>query len=104
MSSLHQDRFTIETYRLLELGLHPRLAWLYQCLRRDADRDHKVQTTHAILAEKIGLRTSRQVWRLLCQLRELRLVEWKRGGEFNTYWVREPDVSWITAWVEKGRT
>jgi hypothetical protein len=97
------DRFTVEHYQLVQLGLHPRLAYLYRRLRRDADKDGKVQTTHTMLAAKIGLRTREQVWRLLCQLRELRLVEWQRGGELNTYWVREPDFSWIAARMEKGR-
>jgi hypothetical protein len=99
----------MKTRRHLELlmipgvPLPPRMVVLYGYLRRDADNDRKIQATHAALAAKIGLRTTRQVCRLLCQLRELRLVVWRRGGDLNTYWVREPDVNWITAYVEKSR-
>jgi hypothetical protein len=90
----------IELLTIPGVPLPPRMVVLYGYLRLYADKDRKVQTTHTVLAAKIGLRTSRQIGRLLCLLRDLRLVEWQRGGELNTYWVREPDVAWISAQAE----
>ena len=87
--------------RLIAAGLNPRLVVLYGTLRIQADRDRKVQATHDMLAAKIGIRSREQVWRLLRQLRDLRLVEWQRGRDLNTYWVYEIDVAWVSAW--KGR-
>jgi hypothetical protein len=70
---------------------------LYGYLRLYADKDGTCSATHAEWGKIIKLRTTRQVCNLFDQLRQLRLVEWTRGRDFNTYRVLEPDIEWITA-------
>lgn len=56
---------------------------------------------HADLAKKLGLRSSSHVCTLLRELRGLRLVDWKRGRDFNTYRIFQPDYEWIAAQPHK---
>ena len=97
MTVFKTRRKYIELLTIPGVPLAARMVMVYGVLRLYADRDRKVRATHAMLAAKSGLRTGRCVGRLLRRLRDLRLVEWRRGACFNTYSVFEPDVEWISA-------
>jgi hypothetical protein len=97
-----QDLFVKVRLDLLALGVKPRLLDLYGRLQLYAGKAKTCYPKHSTLAREVGLRTERQIWNLLDQLRQLHLVEWKRGRYFNTYRVLDPDRKWISGQIGNG--
>jgi hypothetical protein len=82
-------------FELAELRVPLSAVFLYGFLEDMAGRKRECLTTHAVLAQKLHLRSCRQIGNLLRLLRQLRLVEWKRQGDSNRYRVLGPDLEWI---------
>ena len=85
--------------QLIELGLPPRLAMLYGRIVFHTEDDGLCYRKWKTLAKEIGLnsRSSRiTVYRLLRQLKALKLVEWNRSGRYtNEYRALVPDVAFL---------
>jgi hypothetical protein len=93
---MSQDRFTKAYDQLIALGLPPRLVLLYGKLAFHAGADGRCFPKWATLAKEIGVNDRTTVYRLLRQLRSLKLVEWKRHGRYsNLYRVLPPDVAFL---------
>jgi len=69
--------------------------FLYGFLEDMAGRKGECSTTHHVLAEKLHLRSRRQIGNLLRRLRRLKLIEWERRGDSNRYRVLKPDLELI---------
>ena len=95
----------VDLQMLAEFGLPPRLLMLYGRLRLHAGKDGKCFVRHEKLAEEIGLHgkyRDRQVRKLLNQLRQLRLISWRRGRYCNYFDVHDPDRNWISGQTGTG--
>ena len=88
----------IDPQMLPELGLPLRLLTLYGRMRLHAGKSGKCFVRHSVLAKEIGLRSKwndRQVRKPLNQLRQLRLISWRRGRYCNYFDVLSPDRNWV---------
>jgi hypothetical protein len=92
------EGFTKVDDQLIALGLPPRLVLLYGRLRFRALEDGWCYFTWKTLAEEIGVKHRITVFRLLRQLKALRLVKWEaQPGRYdsNRYQVLAPDVAFL---------
>jgi hypothetical protein len=101
------DRFTKAYDQLVALGLPLRLVVLYGRIVYHAGENGLCYTKWATLAKEIGLKDTKDnttVYRLLCQLKALKLVEWKRHGRYvNEYRPLAPDIAWLQCQTLQGR-
>jgi hypothetical protein len=90
------ERFTKVDDELIRLGVPFRAAMLYGKLAYYTREGRLCYRKWATLAEEVGLKDPSAVYRLLLQLKALKLVEWKRHGRHtNQYWALVPDVAFI---------
>ncbi len=96
--------FTKVSDELVKLGVPVRAAMLYGKLAYYTREGRLCYRKWATLAEEVGLKDRTTVYRLLCQLRALKLVEWKRHGQHsNQYWALVPDVAFLQRLRLQGR-
>ena len=93
-----KDPFIQTPLALLELPGFPRnLRELYGRMKFHAGKRGECYATYATLAREIGLKSRRQIIRLIHGLKALRLIERvRRGRYFTTYKVLVPDVTWMS--------
>ena len=85
-------------------GISPRLRELYGRLALHAGKDGRCHPRWATLAREIGVKDRTTVYRLLRELKSLRLVDWKRYGRYaNEYEVLVPDVAFLQRQTLHGR-
>lgn len=87
--------FTKSYDELVELGLPVRLVLVYGKLQFMAGKNGECWPTQETLAKKCGLKSVRQVRRVVEELRRFKLIDWRRGRHCNRYRVLPPDVKWI---------
>jgi hypothetical protein len=80
---------------LIDLGLPKTMVLMYGVIDFMAGRNGDCWPTHEFLAQRCGLKSTRQVRRNLEGLRRFKLIEWTRGRYFNRYRALAPDWQWI---------
>jgi hypothetical protein len=90
-------------FALVELRVPKTAVFLYGVLESLAGSKRECLPTHAELAQKLHLRSRRQIVNVLSLLRRLKLVDWERGRDANCYRVFKPDFEHVADVMRRER-